>query len=422
MINGLEGIPGSGKSYEAVVYHILVALQKGRKVITNLPLNIAAFAALNPDFSDLIELRHTAAKPLGSWDAARVDDKGQGSAFLVVAEAGVTYSQPGSDNGVFGGVWDFYSAWKHPISGTGPLFVIDECHIALPVIGTDPQVVEWFKLHRHYNCDVLLVTQNFRDMNQPIARLIAMLIKVRSADILGNVGEYIRKVHAGYRGAAISTETRKYKPEFFGLYKSHSQGNSVSESSASDVKPFAVKFRRFTRVFVVVTLAYCAYAGWKWYSKPIIKTPVSAVGASPSQAGSVPQVAAVGAPPAAPAPVANESQAMVPLGEDARLDPYASKAIHITGSITLGKRTVYTFVIATGATRFHQVTSEDLAKIGYIWQPLTDCAGTLRWLKTAKSVTCDAPIISDGGSSRPVVIGLPAGASPATSEPRKSAG
>ena len=419
MINGLEGIPGSGKSYEAVVYHILVAVQKGRKVVTNLPLNVEAFGLLDPAFADLIEIRRIASKPLGTWDAARVDDKGNGTAFLI-DPANVPTSN--IDNGIFGGVWDFYTTWKHPVTGSGPLFVIDECHVALPVVGIDPEVVEWFKLHRHYNCDVLLVTQNFRDMCQPIARLIAMLIKVRSADILGTPGEYIRKVHAGYRGAAISTETRKYKPEFFGLYKSHSQGNSVSEASASDVKPFALKFRRFTRVFVGLTLAYCFYAGWTWYTKPIMKTPVAAPAVSPGVAGASPYgVSGVAVPPPA-APAGNDSQSMVPLADDARLDPYASKAIHITGSITLGKRTVYTFAIASGATRFHQVTSEDLAKIGYVWQPLTDCAGTLRWLKTAKSVTCDAPIISDGGSSRPVVIGLPAGASPATSEPRKSAG
>lgn len=419
MINGLEGIPGSGKSYEAVVYHIVESLKKGRKVITNLPLNVQAFALLDPAYSDLIEIRRLAANPLGTWDAARVDDKGNGSAFLLEHIPTVGEAKPTIDNGVFGTVWDFYTPWKHPDTGSGPLFVIDECHVALPVIGTDSQVVEWFKLHRHYNCDVLLVTQNFRDMNQPIARLIAMLIKVRSADILGTPGEYIRKVHAGYRGAAISSETRKYKPEFFGLYKSHSQGNSVSESSASDVKPFALKFRRFTRVFVAITLAYCAYAGWRWYSKPIIaKSPTAASAVAPMVIG--PQSPG-SAPQGIPASALTDSQAMVPLAIDDKLDPYASKAIHITGFIRLGKRSVYTFVIASGATRFHQVTSDDLLKIGYVWQPLTECAGTLRWLKTAKSVTCDAPLISDGGSSRPVVIGLPAGAAPATSEAPKFA-
>ena len=57
MINLLLGAPGGGKSYEAVVYHILPALEKGRKVITNLPLNIERIAAIDPAYSDLIEKR-----------------------------------------------------------------------------------------------------------------------------------------------------------------------------------------------------------------------------------------------------------------------------------------------------------------------------------------------------------------------------
>ncbi|MBI5918423.1 MAG: hypothetical protein HY849_03485 [Nitrosomonadales bacterium] len=40
MINLLLGPPGGGKSYEATVYHVLPALAKGRKIITNLPLDL----------------------------------------------------------------------------------------------------------------------------------------------------------------------------------------------------------------------------------------------------------------------------------------------------------------------------------------------------------------------------------------------
>ncbi|POB76042.1 zonular occludens toxin domain-containing protein, partial [Vibrio vulnificus] len=35
--------PGSGKSYESVVYHVIPALKDGRKVVTNLPLNLEHF-------------------------------------------------------------------------------------------------------------------------------------------------------------------------------------------------------------------------------------------------------------------------------------------------------------------------------------------------------------------------------------------
>lgn len=410
MINGLEGIPGSGKSYEAVVYHVLHALSKGRKVITNLPLLVDKISSINSDYADLIELRHRASPVLGTWDAMRVDDKGNGSAFELFP-LGSAFPVPSeTDNGIFGGVWDFYTTWKHPITGQGPLFLIDECHIAMPVTGTNPQVVEWFKLHRHFNSDVLLATQNFRDMNQPIARLIAMLVKVRSADILGKPDSYIRKVHAGYRGAVISTEERKYKLEYFGLYKSHSQGNSVAESSAADVKPFIVKFKRFTRVFIGVTLCYCCWAGYRFFNQPAKAAPVSPVLSSftPSSVKSLAVPAAASVSAVAPA-LAVDPQKMVEMPAAEVPEPYASKGLHLAGRFTMGARTLYTFIVSSGPTRIGHVNSDELKLIGYVWQPITDCAGTLRWKGRAKTVTCDAPAASEGSSGAPVVLALPAG-------------
>ena len=46
MINGLSGRPGSGKSYEAVIRHIMPALMKQRKVVTNIPLNVEWFCSV----------------------------------------------------------------------------------------------------------------------------------------------------------------------------------------------------------------------------------------------------------------------------------------------------------------------------------------------------------------------------------------
>ncbi|MFB9215678.1 zonular occludens toxin domain-containing protein, partial [Vibrio sinaloensis] len=57
MIFGLAGRPRSGKSYEAVVYHIIPAVKEGRKVITNIPLNIDKFKKIFGDKADLIEVR-----------------------------------------------------------------------------------------------------------------------------------------------------------------------------------------------------------------------------------------------------------------------------------------------------------------------------------------------------------------------------
>lgn len=422
MINGLEGIPGSGKSYEAVVFHVLEALRSGRKVITNLPLNVALFGSIDPAFPALIELRSKPRPVLGTWDANRVDDNGQGNAFELYAPgaqlpaappvqifAGANQSAyvraPARDLVTFGHVWDYYDTWRHA-DGRGALFVIDECHVCLPVPAagqsTDSQVVEWFKLHRHFNVDVLLMTQNFRDVNQPIARLLAMLIKVRKADILGKKGSYIRKVHAGYRGAVISTDERKYQPQFFPLYKSHTQGNSVAESGATDVQPFIAKFNRFKWIWLVGTAMYCVYAFWPT-SKPdpafhrAMQQQISNnTKSSPAAvSGVVAPLPGAARPTSAPA---------VQVEPELDPEPLREKLVHIVGWATFKGKMVYAFAVSAGGQRIFDINQADLKGAGYAWKPLSECMGYLTYKTSVRTVTCDAPAFGSGTSNAPVVI------------------
>nr|WP_315230985.1 zonular occludens toxin domain-containing protein [uncultured Albidiferax sp.] len=402
MINGLEGIPGSGKSYEACVYHVLDALKKGRMVITNLPLDMDTLQAMDPGYVDLVQRRTRPMPILGTWDADRVDENGNGDAFQLFVETASEFTMPTGEKigtarpksptkasaTIFSGVWDYYSTWKHPTTGQGPLFVIDECHVAMPVQDTDAQVVEWFKLHRHFNADVLLMTQSFRDINQPIARLMAMLVKVRKADILGKKDHYIRKVHAGYRGAMISDEQRKYRPELFRLYKSHTQGNSVSESVASDVSPFIVKFNRFKWFFVVITALACAYAFTPKDDKK--KLPTS----TPQRTTAAPkpaQLAASAAQPAAPKTAASAAAETTATVDDPYPEPYGPKGLHITGHISAKGRGVYTVAVTDGMAVIGMVTSADLVKVGYTFEPLNDCAAVVAFGSRKRTIVCDAP-------------------------------
>ncbi len=407
MINGLEGIPGSGKSYEATVYHVLETVKQGRLVITNLPLDLDVFAAINPSYRDLIEIRTTPQPVRGTWDA---DAAGRGEPAFVLFEdrhtekamvrvtAGpadsVRVSRPAK---TFGHVWDYYSDWRDD-KGRGPLFIVDECHVPLPRIGTDPQVVEWFKLHRHFNVDVLLMTQRFRGVNDEIADLMAMLIKVRKADVLGRADHYIRKVHAGYRGAVISTEQRKYKSELFRLYRSHTQGNSVTESAATDVSPLLVKFNRFKRVWLVGTLTFCVYAFWPT-SKP---APV----AKPAEPAWLIEAKRRQAAPADSPSVPVEPELSDTPVRTADPEPFEKNGIHITGWMRLGAQTVYTFAVSAGGARLFDLRLVDLEKAGYRFDPLGECSGFLRWRNKVRAVTCDAPQLAKGTDSMPVVLAV----------------
>lgn len=393
MINGLEGIPGSGKSYEAVVHHVLHYLKAGRRVITNLPLDVDAFAVLDPAFRDLIELRTSPAIPLGTWDADRTP------AFLIEEIPPRDYENPAyTFNGttsrlrpkakLFGGVWDFYSEWKGK-DGQGPVFIIDECHVGMPRMGTNPEVIEWYKLHRHFNVDVLLCTQSFRDVCPEISGLLAMLIKVRKADILGKKDCYIRKVHGGYRGAVISTEERPYHSQYFRLYKSHTQGNSVSEISAVDVTPMSIKFKRAT--WLVFALGFAILIGL-WISKSGDKPKVTTKTVVTSPTGQILESVTVdGVPAVLPLAVAAVHETLKH-GEPP--EPYETKGFHLTGRASMGDKVLYMFTVSQNGLNVSNVTHKDLERVGYRWAGLTDCAGTLFWKEKAIPVTCDIPTIS----------------------------
>jgi len=70
----------------------------------------------------------------------------------------------------------------------------------------------------------------------------------------------------------------------------------------------------------------------------------------------------------------------------------------------LNGRTMYTFAVAISGAVVTAVTSDDLVAVGYRWEAMTDCAGYLRWGKTAKAITCDAPLRQAGSPDRPIVM------------------
>lgn len=408
MISALEGIPGSGKSYEAVAYHVLPALRAGRKVITNLPLNIDAFAAIDPDWRDLIEVRIRPAARIGDWHAA---DIAEHEAFRLWTDRA---PEPQPEHiFTFGSVWDFYSTWRGEKQDQGPLYVIDECHVSLPRKGTPDEVVQWFKLHRHYNADVLLMTQSFRDINQPIAQLVATMIKCRKADILGNADEYIRKVHAGYRGAVIQTDRRKYESKYFGLYKSNTQSSGSAEAKAQDVSPFVVKFKRFTWLFWIFALAYVVYAFWPedgksvWGHKtaPAVKKSASAMPVRVEHAAAAQQVQQ------GPAQALQQPAGTPPAPAEPEVkDPLFGKLLHMTGDLSKAGRDQITFVVSSEGRRVFDVTSDDLKQAGYKVQRLANCMATVTYQSVVRPVTCDAPYTASGRGDKPIVIDAGSGA------------
>ncbi len=128
--------------------------------------------------------------------------------------------------------------WRMEETGTGPLYVIDECHLALPLRGTPIEVEEWYSLHRHEDADVLLITQSYGKINRAIRDLVQVVYRCKKATAFGSNDRYIRKVQDGLRGEVVNTSIRPYEKTYFGFWKSHTRSSSAAtELAANDIIP-----------------------------------------------------------------------------------------------------------------------------------------------------------------------------------------
>jgi len=364
MINLLLGAPGGGKSYEAVVYHVLPALEKGRKVITNLPLDLARFEALNSDWVELIEI----------WDV----EKGVRPFSLLEH-----YGDP----------------WRHPKTGAGPLYVIDECHLALPVGQTKREVEEWYSLHRHESADVLLITQSYGKISKAIRDLVQIVYRVRKNTALGSQSSYTRKVQDGLRGEVVNSSIRKYEKKYFALYKSHTRGGG-SELSANDVKPVwqhwsFIGTGIFAAIFVFLVVTGRFHMPW---TKPDSKEPKSAKIQTPAAAFASAQAKTI--PAAHTKPQAQAVPEPVPKAS-ATIDagPYAQRQMHIMGRMQQGKRDRLVVAVSQNGQMITVTDSDSLQRAGYKVTILDDCVATVTYEKTSRHIICDAPQVGIGFNS-----------------------
>jgi zona occludens toxin len=179
-----EGLPGSGKSYEAMTYRIIPALQKGRRVIAYIEgLNFERIA----EASELpVEKVRELLKPLTRDQV----------------EAGIV--QLAEDNA---------------------LMVLDE---AQNFWGNraklDKQTTEFVTEHRHRGIDLVLMGQDLRDVHTLWRRRIEFKVCFLKLSSLGLGKRYTVTTwrHLGQdKFERVGTKTGKYDPKFFGTYASH---------------------------------------------------------------------------------------------------------------------------------------------------------------------------------------------------------
>jgi len=376
MINLLVGRPGGGKSFEAVAYHVLPALMQGRKVITNLPLNVDAFARIDASFESLIDLRHE------NYKEEVFNQFGVKETLLV---------RP------FASMRDYADPWRHSVSGAGPLYVIDECHLSLPRGNTRIEVEEWFSLHRHETADVLLIAQSYGKVSRNIIEMVQTCYKVSKNVALGFSSNYTRKVLDGVRGEEVNSSVRKYDKQYFPLYKSHTQGGG-SEQAASDIKPIWQHWS-FYGVGLMLVLGIYLFSAGKASLNPFgsatekmkVGKPIDykALSEPTSQPVSQPVRLSDGSVLEPYVPVPLDAVQPVP---DSAIHPLSNVDLHVVSRVQFSSgRGGYGFVVSQNGQPIFHVSQSELEEMGYTVVALSNCSVRVTYGDFSEFVICDSP-------------------------------
>lgn len=379
MINLLLGAPGGGKSYEAVAFHVLPAINSGRKVITNLPLVLTEFP---PEQRALLEIR--------SHAMGKAERRTGLAAALGEDPDDEIFRRPFSTGECYG------DTWRHPDSGAGPLYVIDEAHMCLPREGTGRKVREWYAMHRHELADVLLITQSYGKVSKDVIDLVQVCYKVRKATAFGTNNGYIRKVFDGVRGDVVNTSARKYDKRYFKFYKSHTKSSQAgAELAANDIVPF---WRRWP--FMGFAVCMIAFAVIVTSSKSVnpMKAPSHQVVASRPKAVAPGQGGAQ--PPHSPVAARTEEHgdrggAVAERKSPQVAGPFAGLGVHVMGRVRLvSGREVYSLALSQNGQRIFTTTSDELLEAGYQVKRLSDCAMSYSYQDVPMVAVCDAPQVT----------------------------
>lgn len=228
----VKGRPGAGKSYEVVVNHIIPNVKEGRKVVTNIPLNIDHFVLI---FGESVKTL---------LEVVPFDFDG-GHVYLSDPE---DYKK--------------YQDWKNE-KGQGCLFVLDECHLMFPLSGRGKgqsdlaeRQIRFFSGHRHYGFDFIFLTQSDKKLNRLLREDIEICIEVRKNRAISDNAyrRYVYYYGDGKKGGLIEQDSRKYEKQFFPFYKSHTKSDGdVKEANVKDMKRWHQSWGlRITTLLLVV--------------------------------------------------------------------------------------------------------------------------------------------------------------------------
>ncbi len=227
MIEMLEGVPGSGKSYHAVAHKFLPWVRQGRRIyiyVDGIYLDrLALFEGL--------PLPHLQQQITVWWTKEEVLTQ-----LLTV--------EPGS---------------AVLLDEVQTIFRSKEKH--------DPELLRWLETHRHRGIDIVMMCQHANQCTLGVIRLVEATTKFRRLDRFGLKGRYQAQV----RGNPEETEvirmfTGRYEPKIYAYYSSYAavaitesaRGGSILKSPTLIVGLMGL----------AVAILWFSWGGWLTGAKP----------------------------------------------------------------------------------------------------------------------------------------------------------
>lgn len=243
-----EGLPRTGKSYEAVVKHVLPALQQGRSVYARMdgfddPTCIERIAqVIGKSIDEVSELLHH----IEESQVLNLFDVVQDNSLVLIDE-----------------LQDFWPSGGSRKSLEGP-------------------ITKFITQHGHRGIDVLAMGQDLRDCHPLWRRRVDRKIVFMKLDVLGAAGKYkwtLYKAKTGEKFEQVNMGVESYDSKYFGTYKSHVAADT-NKSNYKDSRSVLWNGKLFRAgLFFVVLVALVA----PWYlfrffdpeTSPLMKHPVS---------------------------------------------------------------------------------------------------------------------------------------------------
>lgn len=255
-----EGLPGAGKSYEAMVTRIIPALQKGREVVAYIE---------GLDFGRIAEA------------AELPEERVRELLFPLVREDMQPVEEPdGRRKKVKDGVW--LAAVRD-----NALHVFDEAQNWWPhTMKPTGELTQFVTEHRHRGIDVLLMGQAIPDVHALWRRRVDQRLVFLKLTGLGTSKRYSCTVYKGKGNDQydkVTTKVAKYDEKYFGTYKSV-VADDTNVDNLVDKRSTIWGGSMFTFWIPLALVAGC-FGAWKAYSffKPPVVEKAPVVQAQPKQ-------------------------------------------------------------------------------------------------------------------------------------------